>query len=117
MRALARFLRSSSACSKRRTTASETFRYSSIGTNSRRTVALRGMMLRPPPVTISKPFTPSRMRGMKPRSWMPVIALVLVGGREGDLELARQELAQRVAQPEARKGRAVGRRVEQFVRR
>ena len=28
----------------------------------------------PPPTTISKPLTPSLIRGMKPMSWMPVIA-------------------------------------------
>jgi hypothetical protein len=28
----------------------------------------------PPPTRISKPFTPSLMRGMKPMSWMPLIA-------------------------------------------
>ena len=28
----------------------------------------------PPPTRISTPFTPSRSRGMKPMSWMPVMA-------------------------------------------
>ena len=35
---------------------------------------IRGMIEVPPPTRISKPLTPSRTRGMKPMSWMPVIA-------------------------------------------
>ena len=74
MRAMARFFRSMSAALKMRMTASLTFRYSSSDTNSRTTIASRGMIARPPPQTILNPCTPFWMRGMKPRSWMPVIA-------------------------------------------
>ncbi len=59
-----------------RSTASVTFRNSpsSAVTNSRRVGATRGWTEVPPPTRISKPLTPSRMRGMKATSWMPVIA-------------------------------------------
>ena len=52
--------------SKTRNTASATFRYSpsSAVTNSRSVGATRGMIEVPPPTRSSKPFTPSRMRGM-----------------------------------------------------
>ena len=36
--------------------------------------AIRGMIEVPPPIRISKPFTPSRSRAMKATSWMPVSA-------------------------------------------
>ncbi len=74
MRAIARFFRSMSAALKMRMTASLTFRYSSSETNSRTVIASRGMIASPPPHTILKPRTPFSMRGMKPRSCMPVIA-------------------------------------------
>ncbi len=34
---------------------------------------MRGMIEVPPPTRTSKPRTPSRIREMKPMSWMPVI--------------------------------------------
>ena len=76
IRARARFARSQSWRSKTRMTASVTLRYSpsSAVTKSRSVGATRGMIDVPPPTRISKPFTPSRMRGMKATSWMPVIA-------------------------------------------
>ena len=121
MRARARLARRSSWRSKMRSTASETFRYSPSSTdaNSQKGAPTRGMIEVPPPVRISKPLTSwpsiSRMRGTKPRSWMFGDRAVLVGGGEGDLELARQQLADLVAHEVAHERADVGSGVEQLA--
>ena len=78
MRAFILFLRSSSDASNTRSTASQTRRKSLTGTNSYSVGAMRAMMERPPPTTILKPRSScpstSRTRGMKPMSWMLVMA-------------------------------------------
>ena len=76
MRARARLARSHSWRSKMRRTASVTLRYSPSSARHElvQRGATRGMIEVPPPTRISKPLTPSRMRGMKATSWMPVIA-------------------------------------------
>ena len=56
-------------------------------------------------------------RARKPRSLMAVERVVLGAALEGDLELARQRRAQRMAQQVARQRLGVGRDVEHLVRR
>ena len=120
IRARARFLRRSSWRSKIRSTASETFRYSpsSIEANSQKVPPTRGMIDVPPPVRISKPFT-SAVDLADARDEAEVVdqrdRAVVVVGREGDLELARQQLADVVAHEVAHEGRDVGSGVEGLV--
>ena len=74
IRAFIRFFRSSSVRWKMRMTASVTFRYSSTGTNSYNVGANFGIMDVPPPVSALKPRLPFWITGMKPMSWIEVIA-------------------------------------------
>ena len=74
---------------------------------------------RPPTVTRkprARPFRPRRARG-QPRSLMARERVVLGAALEGDLELARQRRAQRMAQQVARERLGVGRHVEHLVAR
>ena len=74
MRAFIRFLRSSAVWWNTRMTASVTLRYSSTGTKSYSVGAILGMIDVPPPVSSWKPRLPSTIFGMKPMSWMAVMA-------------------------------------------
>ena len=74
MRAFIRFLRSSSDRWNILMAASVTFRYSSAVTKSYSVSAMRGMIDVPPPISSWNPFSPSRTLGMKPMSWIAVMA-------------------------------------------
>ena len=121
MRARARLARSSSWRSKMRRTASETFRYSPSSTdaNSQKGAPTRGMIEVPPPVRISKPLTCLAVDLADARDEAEIVdagdRAVLVGGREGHLELARQQLADLVAHEVAHERADVGGGVEELA--
>ena len=80
---------------------------------------MRGWIEVPPPIRTSTPFTclpsTSLTLGMKPTSWMPVIARSASRRREGRLHLAGHQLGGRVADEVAGVGRRVGGDVEGLV--
>ena len=80
-------------------------------------MASRGMIASPPPQTILKPLTPV----LDARDEAEVVDArdghVRVVRAECDLELAGEQLRERVPQPEAGEGARVGGHVEEFAPR
>ena len=78
------------------------------GTNSSSTSAIIGAAPRPPPTVTRKPFLPSLISAFRPRSWIGIRPWSCGAGRERDLELARQLLANGLSQEEASVASACG---------